>query len=236
MTLFPVTLVLAVSLFFPAIPPAARPTDTDTFARLLSAERHAQGLPIVQPVEAGADVARKAVARLAVTGERPTEIDDALSAWTTVYRAGHGLFDRRTAEVGYWRAGATQVACYRQAPVPTPEVTEGTPIEVVAPVEMRPVAGDQWGFTAYLNSVRARAGLQAVAWDANLAAWATQNSMVGFGHSVRAGRRQNSGIGSLWTVVPMWLASPPHAAVMFDPTITRIGLGVVGSTWTMNAD
>lgn len=245
---FPSMLALAVSLYFPAIPAASPPTETATCVRLLNAERRHQGVPPARPAESGAEVARLAVARLAVTGERPPERDgwalayysgtdatgDAIAAWAAVFRPGHGPFDPLTAEVAYHHTGINHAMAYQQATPPAPEPTAGTPM--AAPAEMRPVAGDRWGFTAWLNGQRAMLGLSSVGWDSSLADWAVRNSAVGFGHAVRMGRVQNSGVGDLWAVCNMWLGSPAHAAALFDPTITSVGIGVVGSTWTFNGN
>lgn len=121
------------------------------------------------------------------------------------------------------------------APVAAPPPASCSPgMACVSPVAS---SGDPYGFVAYLNGVRSRSGLGAVAWDDNLAWWATENSRVGFGHFVRCGRRQNAGQGpDLWTVAAMWLGHGPHADAMLDPTITRVGLGCVGNCFTYNAD
>ncbi len=95
---------------------------------------------------------------------------------------------------------------------------------------------DPYGFTTWLCSVRAARGLGPVAWDPNLAAWAAQNSLRGFGHFVRAGRHQNAGWGSAAVIWPSWLTSPGHIPTMLDPSITRVGIAVVGSVWTLNSD
>ncbi len=99
-----------------------------------------------------------------------------------------------------------------------------------------PVAEDPHGFVGWLNSQRSMRGLSAVGYDPGLSSWAALNSAAGFGHSVRAGRRQNAGVGSLESVCTGWLASPAHAAALFDPSITRVGIAVVNGCWTMNGD
>lgn len=102
---------------------------------------------------------------------------------------------------------------------------------------------DPASFVAWINGVRARAGLGSVAWDATLAGYAAQNSSQGFGHHGRGGfpmgyplvRRENAGLGDLAQVEGMWLASPPHAAALLDPSIRLVGLGNAGNVWTYNA-
>jgi hypothetical protein len=98
------------------------------------------------------------------------------------------------------------------------------------------VVADPHGFLAWINDVRSRAGCGPVAWDSNLAAWATQNSARGFGHSVLVARYQDSGVGDLATVCGMWLQSSAHLAPILDPSVTRVGLGCVGAVWTANFD
>lgn len=96
--------------------------------------------------------------------------------------------------------------------------------------------GDAYGFTAWINGVRARYGLRALAWSADAAAHAAINSARGFGHSYMGGtRRQNVGVGSLHVVETMWLSSPGHAAAILDPSVSEVGIANVNGVWTMNA-
>ncbi len=100
--------------------------------------------------------------------------------------------------------------------------------------------GDPYGFTSWLNGVRAQSGRGPVGHDANLSAWASANNgqqlARGMGHHVMgAARRQNSGMGAAGTVWQMWMASPAHQAALLDPTITMIGIAASGSYWTFNA-
>jgi uncharacterized protein YkwD len=102
------------------------------------------------------------------------------------------------------------------------------------------VYGDAYGFTAWLNGVRAQYGQRPVGYDANLEAWAQvnngQQNARGMGHHVMgSARRQNAGVGSGPSVWSMWLADPPHAAALLDPTITMIGIAASGAYWTYNA-
>jgi hypothetical protein len=96
--------------------------------------------------------------------------------------------------------------------------------------------GDPYGFTSWLNGVRAQYGLGAVGHDANLSGQAAVNNSYGFGHHyMGSARRQNSGMGAAATVWSMWMASPAHQAALLDPTITMIGIAASGSYWTYNA-
>lgn len=100
--------------------------------------------------------------------------------------------------------------------------------------------GDPYGFTNWLNGVRAQYGLGAVGLDANLSAWAAVNNdhqnAYGMGHHVMgAARRQNSGMGASTTVFQMWMASPAHRAALLDPSISWIGIAASGAYWTFNA-
>jgi uncharacterized protein YkwD len=111
-----------------------------------------------------------------------------------------------------------------------------------APQAAQPASqsGDPYGFTAWLNGVRARSGLAPVGHDANLSSWAAvnngQQNARGLGHHVMGyARRQNAGMGAAATVWSMWMASPAHQAALLDPTITRIGIAASGSYWTFNA-
>lgn len=100
--------------------------------------------------------------------------------------------------------------------------------------------GDPYGFTAWLNGVRAQYGLSAVSYDENLSAWANMNNAqqnsMGLGHHVMGpARRQNSAMGSSASIGSQWLASPAHADALLDPTIRAIGIAGMGAYWTFNA-
>lgn len=103
-----------------------------------------------------------------------------------------------------------------------------------------PTYGDAYGFTAWLNGVRAQYGLAPVSHDSNLAAWANMNNAQqnnqGLGHHVMGpARRQNSAMGSAASIGSQWLASPAHAAALLDPSIRVIGIAGMGAYWTFNA-
>ncbi len=100
------------------------------------------------------------------------------------------------------------------------------------------VASDPYGFTVWLNQTRARYGLRPVVYDANLTAWAYQNSLRGFGHFIMGpSRRQNAGMGPYQAMPDAWMNSPGHREALLDPTIQRIGIaGVNGNVWTYNAN
>lgn len=100
--------------------------------------------------------------------------------------------------------------------------------------------GDAYGFTNWLNGVRAQYGLPAVGYDPNLEAWAQQNNSQqnarGIGHFVMGpARRQNSAMGSYASIGGMWLSSPAHRAALLDPSIRFIGIAGLGAYWTFNA-
>jgi uncharacterized protein YkwD len=100
--------------------------------------------------------------------------------------------------------------------------------------------GDPYGFTNWLNGVRAQYGLGAVGYDPNLSAWAASNNSQqqyrGMGHHVMGpARRQNSAMGNYANIGAMWLASPAHRAALLDPTIRFIGIAGLGAYWTFNA-
>ena len=100
----------------------------------------------------------------------------------------------------------------------------------------QPARGDAYGFTSWINGVRARYGLHALAWSADAAAHAAINSARGFGHSYLGGtRRQNVGVGQLQTVEAMWLQSSAHLSAIVDPSVTEVGIAYVNGVWTMNA-
>lgn len=100
--------------------------------------------------------------------------------------------------------------------------------------------GDAYGFTNWLNGVRAQYGLSPVGYDPNLEAWAQQNNSQqnarGIGHFVMGpARRQNSAMGGYESIGAMWMASAAHRDALLDPSISYIGLAGSGSYWTFNA-
>jgi hypothetical protein len=102
------------------------------------------------------------------------------------------------------------------------------------------IAGDPYGFTAWLNATRAAYGLPSVGYDPNLESWAAMNNnsqaSYGIGHFVMGpARRQNSAMGGFPGIESMWMASPAHAAALLDPTIRWIGIASYGAYWTFNA-
>jgi hypothetical protein len=42
-------------------------------------------------------------------------------------------------------------------------------------------------------------------------------------------------MGSAASIGAQWLASPPHAAALLDPSIRVIGIAGMGAFWTFNA-
>jgi uncharacterized protein YkwD len=95
-------------------------------------------------------------------------------------------------------------------------------------------AGDAYGFTNWLNGVRAQYGLPGVGYDANLEAWANANNAQqnarGIGHFVMGpARRQNSAMGNYASIGAMWMASPAHRAALLDPSIRFVGIAGSGA-------
>ena len=122
------------------------------------------------------------------------------------------------------------------SPAPQPPAT---PVAVAAPqAQPAPVVayGDPYGFGAWLNGQRASRGLHPLAHDSGLSNDAAVNSSRGFGHSFMGrARRQNAGLGQGSQVWPMWIASPLHAAALFDRSITAYGIACINGVWTYSA-
>lgn len=124
------------------------------------------------------------------------------------------------------------------APAEVQTVSYETQTAQAAPIQYS--YGDPYGFTAWLNGVRAQNGRGPVGYDAGLSGQAEVNNgqqhARGMGHHyMGSARRQNSGMGAAQTVWSMWMASPAHQAALLDPTITMIGIAASGSYWTFNA-
>ena len=99
---------------------------------------------------------------------------------------------------------------------------------------------DPYGFVDWLNATRSGEGLEPVAYDAELSAWAARNNdeqaRRGLGHYVTGpARRQNAGRGPFAAMGPLWMASPPHRDALLDPTIRRAGIAGSGGFWTFNS-
>ena len=103
------------------------------------------------------------------------------------------------------------------------------------------IQGVDYGFGAWLNSIRAQYGRGPVAFDSSLAAEASANNgqqlARGLGHHYRGrGRLQNVGWGGISTVSSMWMASPAHRAALLSPSITTFGFSVDGDFCTFCAN
>ncbi len=136
----------------------------------------------------------------------------------------------------YYQAGYAGVATSEAAPAAA--TYAAAPATAAAPAASY---GDPYGFTAWLNGIRASYGLGAVGFDPNLASWAAMNNdqqaARGLGHHVMGpARRQNSAMGGFPGIEAMWMASPAHRAALLDPTITWIGIAGAGAWWTFNAN
>lgn len=136
-----------------------------------------------------------------------------------------------------WQPTQQPATTYVQQPAATyvqqPAATYAQPAQVAS-------YGDPYGFTSWLNSIRAQYGLGAVSYDANLTNWASSNNAAqqsrGMGHHVMGpARRQNSAIGSAASIGGQWMNSPAHRAALLDPTIRAIGIAGAGMYWTFNA-
>ena len=140
---------------------------------------------------------------------------------------------------------AAQPVQYVQQPAVEPQTYQAGPAEA-APAAQPAAApasswGDPYGFTAWLNGIRASYGLGAVSYDPNLSNWAAMNNdqqaARGLGHHVMGPARfQNSAMGGFPGVESMWMASPAHRAALLDPTISFIGIAGAGAWWTFNAN
>ncbi|QDV33141.1 CAP domain-containing protein [Tautonia plasticadhaerens] len=148
------------------------------------------------------------------------------------------------AAVTYWTGQPAAQPTYAQPTYAQPAAAAPAQPAVAPaqPAAAQPATayGDPYGFTAWLNGVRAQYGLSAVSYDANLSAWANANNAQqnsqGMGHHVMGpARRQNSAMGSAGSIGSQWLASPAHAAALLDPSIRVIGIAGMGAYWTFNA-
>jgi hypothetical protein len=147
--------------------------------------------------------------------------------------------DSKVQQASYVTPAAVAQAAPTPAPAAEPAKTE-TAAPAVAQTAPAAPACDPYGFTPWLNGVRAQYGLPAVGYDPNLESWAAVNNSHqnsrGLGHFVMgSARRQNSAMGNFASIGSMWLGSPAHASALLDPTITYIGLSGSGSYWTFNA-
>ncbi len=103
-------------------------------------------------------------------------------------------------------------------------------------------AADPYGFAAYFNDYRSRAGLPPVAYDPNLSNWASHNNAAqtrrGLGHFVNPNCVQNCAwnITDAATAAQAWMNSSGHRENMLSPTISRFGIAYgPGPYWTLNA-
>jgi uncharacterized protein YkwD len=141
----------------------------------------------------------------------------------------------------YYQSAYAGMEAAQAAPA-QPTYAAAAPVAEAAPAQAPAAAyGDPYGFTAWLNGIRASYGLGAVGYDPNLSSWAAMNNdqqaARGLGHHVMGpARRQNSAMGGFPGIESMWMASPAHRAALLDPTITWIGIAGAGAWWTFNAN
>jgi len=146
-----------------------------------------------------------------------------------------GIFSRRGRQTACTNGSCSRPVAYQQQQTTQVQQVSYT-YQATETVQYATSGGDAYGFTNWINSVRARVGLRPVGWSDNLASYAAVNSSRGFGHTYMGGtRRQNVGVGALSTVQAMWLQSGGHWDAIADPTITEVGLAYVNGVWTMNA-
>lgn len=138
---------------------------------------------------------------------------------------------------GYVAQATAQAAPAMEYAPPTGQVRTVAYTTATAPAIQPQPQADPYGFTAWLNGVRAQYGLGAVGYDPNLAAWAAANSSRGYRHSVMGpARRQNVGMGAFGAVCSMWLSSGAHRVALLDPSITQVGIAYVNGVWTFNGN
>jgi uncharacterized protein YkwD len=162
------------------------------------------------------------------------------TVWALTFVVTSAPSDAQAQQRVVYRPAYTTVPApvYRQQPVARPATyQQAAPAAAARPAT---TSGDPYGFTGWLNSVRASYGLPAVGYDPNLTNWAAANNAQqaarGIGHFVMGpARRQNSAMGAYASIGGMWLASPAHRAALLDPSIRMIGIAGLGAYWTFNA-
>lgn len=99
-------------------------------------------------------------------------------------------------------------------------------------------AGYAYGAEAHLlsliNNWRAQLGRGPVGWDANLAYYASLNSSIHQPGTSGGGMQCWAGVADLVSAFHMWVASPPHAAILLNAT-SAIGASLCPSGSTLNA-
>ncbi|WP_422928388.1 CAP domain-containing protein [Singulisphaera sp. PoT] len=166
-------------------------------------------------------------------------------AYQTVPASPSVVYAQPATAVTYARPAATTYVqaptTYVQQPAAAPTYARQAAATTYTQQTTTALTGDPYGFTNWLNSIRASYGLPAVGYDANLSSWAAANNnqqqAYGMGHHVMGpARRQNSGMGQFASIGAMWMASPAHRAALLDPTIRSIGIAGLGAYWTFNAN
>jgi hypothetical protein len=158
----------------------------------------------------------------------------------TVVKVKHRLFRGLFGSCGSGAGACAPDACAPscQYAAPTPQATPAPPSKQMPapPPKVTPQAQHALGA---INSFRARFGLPALAWDANLASWAMANcnacSRSGLGHHVMAGASQiAAGTGSVDGAISAWYASPAHRAILLSPRVRVVGFASDGRYATAN--
>jgi uncharacterized protein YkwD len=169
--------------------------------------------------------------------QAPSKAIPALPAKSTPQTSDAGPLPPAAEDMPPALASAPMPPPAEDRPLPPAAESEPTPVAQPAVVQVV-IETDPYGFAAHLNGYRAQYGLRPLRFSRNLAAWAHQNSLRGFGHTVRFGRRQNSAWGqaNAAVVASDWMQSSGHRDAMLDPNVTEYGIAVANAVWTLNLD
>ena len=130
-----------------------------------------------------------------------------------------------------------RIARIRPRPSPRPRPRTTTRPPPPPPPAAAATGVDPHSFACWLNGQRAARGLAPCGVSGQLCQDAAANSSRGFGHTFfGTARRQNVGMGPPAVVYNQWTNSPGHAAALFDPSITAVGLAEVGGVITFAAN
>lgn len=206
----------------PPPPPPLDPLPDDPFAPLTIALNEG---PTVFPEDAAKQAPEPAPPSLPVEPNPPsTQLQASAARWYRLTNLpgleGWGELENGFVIVEKWRQEGT---------------TEEHAGEPRAPTVAQP---QQSGFLFRLNQIRAGQRLRALVEDAALAQQAMQNCVIQL-RMRRSGHYAGGGYEVAFygpsdeiSALNGWLASPGHASILLNPSLTRIGLANVANSWT----
>jgi len=148
-----------------------------------------------------------------------------------LYTPGVTYYDAGSGQNFYYDSATGQFMITGQATAPAVTTPTNAAVQLVANAAGY---GAEAQMLAILNDWRARSGRGPVGWDSGLAYYASLNTGVHAPGTNGGGAQCWASPQDLVSAMYMWMASPPHAAILLNAT-TAVGASICPSGSTLNA-